>query len=533
VPTEATPPDANAATEPAAPKAQSAGRGLLFITAAKVWFMVGGAAIGFLLPRMFPRSTSVQRYGEWGLVLSAMSVLNNVLVTGTIQSVSKFASRGARWIEGAKRVALGVNLVGGALVALLYLLVASPLVAWFERNPSLLAPLRLSTGVVFCYAIYAVFVGAANGAREFHKQAGLDIGFTTLRATLVLGAALAFSTVFGAVGGFVLAAAAILAASIVVVGVRPVQDKPSAREYLGFLAPVAVYLAILNVLMFVDLWLLARLVSLGAEHAGRAPGEAAAIANRAVGAYNAALQIARLPYQAILAVTFVLFPLVSQATFSDDAGRTRGYVAKAMRLSLLVVVAAAVAVAARPDALLAFLFPKNDRGVNEYLAGAAALGPLMFAYVGFSMFSIAGTIINGAGLTRAPIAIGLGTLALDAAANAIAIPWALARGSSPLLAAGVATTVAMLAGFVASLAYLERRFGASLAKRSAARIAIAAAAGVLVGRVLPLPSGARFVAHALGLSACVAGAAVYLALLFATGELSFAELRALTRRGAR
>ena len=39
-------------------------------------------------------------------------------------------------------------------------------------------------------AFYAVFVGTANGMHQFHKQAGLDITFATLRAVGLIGMAM-------------------------------------------------------------------------------------------------------------------------------------------------------------------------------------------------------------------------------------------------------------------------------------------------------------------------------------------------------
>ena len=57
-------------TAAAAPRAVGAGRGLLYITAAKMWFMVGGSAIGFVLPHLLRDKAS---YGKWGFILSVVS----------------------------------------------------------------------------------------------------------------------------------------------------------------------------------------------------------------------------------------------------------------------------------------------------------------------------------------------------------------------------------------------------------------------------------------------------------------------------
>ena len=51
--------------------------------------------------------------------------------------------------------------------------------------------------IVGGYSFYAVFVGTANGLRQFHKQAGLDITFATLRVAGLLGMAMAGSASIG------------------------------------------------------------------------------------------------------------------------------------------------------------------------------------------------------------------------------------------------------------------------------------------------------------------------------------------------
>jgi stage V sporulation protein B len=490
-----------------------AGRGLLYITAAKVWFMVGAGIVSFALPFILG---SRERYGEWSNILSWVSVLNNLLITATVQTVSRFASRGAQYVEGAKRAALRLQLLVGGLLALGFF-AASPLIARAEADPGMTRGLQLTSGVVLAYAFYAVFVGAANGARQFHKQAGLDMSFTTLRTILVCGEALVFHSVLASVGGFVAAAVTVLLLSIVVVGLKPAEEPASPSELFRFMLPVGLYLLVLNCLMFVDGWLLK---PLAAQYAVLANiPNPAAYANAQLGIYGVVQNVARLPYQAILSVTFVIFPLVSRATFDQDHERTRGYIDKSIRLPLLVVTAMAVAVAARPSGVLG-LFPKG-----EYLAGGTALAVLGFGYVAFSLMSIAGTIINGAGRTRPTTVIGAVTVALDGALTFGALKWALATGRDPLAWAAIGTTVAMCIGLAMSLGYLQRRFGASMRMSTFLRTAVAAAVGIAAGRFVPLHGKLG------GLIACAVGGLGFVAVIVGSGELRPAELKAMLRRG--
>src|SRR5262245_53597105 len=220
--------------------------------------MVAGYVIQFGLPRALG---SPAMYGVWTLVLAGVSWVNNVMVTSTIQSVSKFSSENEERAPAVVRAGLRLNVFLGGGAALAFVL-AAPLLSYFLHDDALTNHYRLAAGVVLAYSFYAVFVGSANGARAFHKQAALDMTFATLRAGFVVGAAVMTHSTLAAVGGFVAAAATIFVVSFLVVGLGP---KPSetfpTRTLLRFFGGVAAYLVILNALMFVDEFILKRLVT--------------------------------------------------------------------------------------------------------------------------------------------------------------------------------------------------------------------------------------------------------------------------------
>jgi stage V sporulation protein B len=480
--------------------------------------MVAGYVVQFALPRALGTAA---KFGIWILVLSLVSPINNVMTTATVQSVSKFSAESAARAAAATRAALRMQgyIAGGAALAFFLL---APAVAWFEHDTELTGALQLAAGVILAYGFYAVFVGAANGARAFHKQAVLDVTFSTLRATLVVGAALLTHSALAAIGGFVAAAGVILVVSILVVGLGPAPSETMpVAPLLRFFAGVAIYLLIVNLLMFVDGLLLKRLVAEAAARAGAA--DPAQVANTAEGYYGAVQAIARIPYQLILAVTFVIFPLMSRATFERDAGKTRLYVQATMRYSFVVTALFAATLAARPEAIMRLLYKP------EYAVGAPALLVLIFGYLCFSLFNIAGTIINGAGKTRPTTLIGTATLVVAVAANWIAISLALGRSADALVYAAVATSLAMAFGLILSGIYLRREFGAFLPVLTVARVALAAAGALAVGRLWPAHGALGGKVGTLG--SLTASGLVFLAVAVGSGELRVAELLRLRKQG--
>lgn len=519
------------APEPAATGRTGAGRGVLYIAFAKFYFMLAGLVIQVRLPAILSRAA----FGSYSLVANAASAFNNVLVTGTIQTVSRFAAQEPGKARRVQHAGLRMHVRLGLIIAIGFI-ASAPLAAWLLHDMTLTAPLMLAGLILGGYSFYAVFIGTANGLHQFHKQAGLDMTFATLRVAGLLGMAIAGFGVIGVIGGWVAAVGVILCAAIVWVGlpgrVAP-EDRLPVRPMIGFFLGVALYLVLFNWLMFVDSFLIkrlttehyaARLPALDAALATALPWAKAATGYRADpsvladvqnGYYAAVQNLARLPYQAIIAATFVVFPLVSRSTFTEDRDTTRRYIEVTVRYSLIFAMALAVVMAANPVDVLGLVYaPDYAR------RGGPALTALALGNVAFSVFAIAGTILNGAGKTLPAVVTAALTLAVAAIGNIIAIPIAAEHGNV-LLVAALVTTGAMGVGAIASGWVLRRRFGAFLPLASVVRVALATAAALAVGRALPLHGKLMTLVEAV-----VVGA-TFLIVLVITRELGRGDLEAI------
>jgi len=220
-----------------------------------------------------------------------------------------------------------------------------------------------------------------------------------------------------------------------------------------------------------------------------------------------------------------VFPLVSRSTFTEDRETTRRYIEVTMRYSLMFAMAIAVAMAADPGGVLGLIYAPDYA-----LHGAPALRALALGNVAFSIFAIAGTILNGAGRTRPAQITAALTLAVAVVGNYIAIPIAAERGSV-LLVAALVTSGAMLFGALASGWALRRELGAFLPVASVVRVAIATAAAIAVGRerLAERAIGAVLPIHGKPMTliqAAVVGA-VFLTVLVITRELGRRDLEAI------
>src|SRR5690606_28026411 len=106
-----------------------------------------------------------------------------------------------------------------------------------------------------------------------------------------------------------------------------------------FLLPIVLFQLTLNGTLLLDVWVLKNTAAELGLAAGIEMREAAEQASRYVGLYRAGQNFAFVPYQVILSVTFIVFPLVSRATAAGDLESARAHIRSALRFSLIVLFA--------------------------------------------------------------------------------------------------------------------------------------------------------------------------------------------------
>ncbi len=137
----------------------------------------------------------------------------------------------------------------------------------------------------------------------------------------------------GATVGFVGGASLILTVALLLVGIgKRGASSISVRAHLIFALPVLLGQVLFNLLLQADLTLLRRFAS----QAALAQGLPAAAADPLVGAYRATQLFSFLPYQLLIAVTFILFPMLAGAARNGDREAVARYVRTGVRLALVL-----------------------------------------------------------------------------------------------------------------------------------------------------------------------------------------------------
>jgi stage V sporulation protein B len=283
------------------------------------------------------------------------------------------------------------------------------------------------------------------------------------------------------------------------------------RAHVLFALPVLLGQVLFNILLQADLTLLRRFAS----EAALAKGLPATAADPLVGAYRATQLFSFLPYQLLIAVTFILFPMLASAARDGDRQAVARYVRTGVRLALVLAGLMVSVTAGLSERLLDLVFG----------AEAAALGghPLELLAVGFGGFAILGvltTVLNSLKHERQSAIV-----TAVAATLVVALCYLRVRGApfgaDLLLLTAEATAAGLFVATLSAAFFVYRAAGAVAPPLTLVRVLVAAAAATAVGRFLP---------HAGKILTPVYAAvvlAIYVCILLVTRELGAADLNTI------
>ncbi len=517
----------SAAPAPAPDVARSAGRGGLAVAFAKIYFIVTGLVQQVALPKL----VGLDGYGALGTSLSFASIWYNPITSTSIQGVSRAVAQSPGSEPAALRRTLSLHVTFAAVIAV-WLFALAPYFTEAMGAPHVTGAIRILCTVVLIYGIYTPLVGALNGGRRFVHQAGLDILAATLRTAGLIGGAFvlskahasAFAGVEGAAWGFVVGALAVLAVALFIVGVgRSGPGGPSVGAHFWFIAPLFAGQFVFNLLLQADQLLLRTFAGEVAAAQGLSPRAA----DPYVGAYRAAQLFAFLPYQLLIAVTFVLFPMLASAGKSGSRDEVRRYVATGLRLALVIAGAMVSVTSGLAEPLLRLVF-----GAEATAHGARALSVLAIGFGVFAIFGILTTVLNSLGYERASAIITAVAAGLVAATCFF---WVRGTPLSDelLFRTAMATSTSIALATAAASFLVHQAAGGLVPLRVALRVVLAGMLATLLGRAFPsapLLLGSGVISRALGTALlALAVVATYGGILLATRELGRDDLLLVKR----
>lgn len=529
--------EASSAASPGADSAdagQRAGRGGLAVTAAKIYFILTGLVQQVALKQVL----GLEGYGALSSALAAASIVYNPIVAASIQGVSHAVATAP---DGARAQQLRRTLkVHGALALLLgagFLALAPRLGDW-TGAAHIVPALKVLSFVLVIYGLYAPLVGALNGQTRFISQAGLDALAATLRTLGLIGGALALDHwgsselggVEGAALGFAGSSLLVLLVAGRKVGLGAPGNAAASSEgsrhlpygYLRYIGPILAGQVLLNLLFQADQLLLRRFSADAALRAGLDP----AAADPLVGAYRATQLFCFLPYQLVISVSIVLFPMLARAHRDADADALARYVRQGVRLALLTAGLIVSVTCGLSGPLLRLVF-----GAEAAELAAAPMQVLALGLGNLAMLGVLTAVLNSVAQQRLSLIVtGLACLLVVG----LCLEQVRGRPFGPELLwhTALATSAALLAATLVAALLVRRAAGAVVAPGSVLRVLVALVCAVGVARLLP--AARPLLTPALAL--LVGG--TYLLALILLRELGAADWRAFhgivaRRRAAR
>jgi len=494
------------------------GRGGIAVSAAKLYFILTGLVQQVALKAVL----GLEGYGALSSALAAASIAYNPVVGASIQGVSHAvatASEAER--PAALRKVLSLHAGMGVVLGGSFFLLA-PLLGTWTGALHIVPSLRILSTVLFFYGLYAPLVGALNGRTHFGTQAALDALAATLRSVGLVGGAVwlmqrgsdGTSGVEGATLGFTVSSLLVLLVALSRVGIgRAGTSSSSARTYLRFIGPILLGQVLLNLLFQADQLLLRRF----SADAALAAGLDGAAADRLVGAYRAIQLFCFLPYQLVLSVSIVMFPLVARAHRERDRARVASYVRQGMRIALVVTGLIVSVTSGLPGPLLTLVF-----GADTAALGTGAMRLLALGLGNLALFGVLTAILNSIEQQR----IGLIVTALAFVFVVVACLLrvrGLAFGPELLMQTAGATSLALLLATGIAMFIVSKAAGGVLAPACALRVGLALMGALAVAWLLPAARGLGTLLASLGVGTS------YVVLLIVSGELGKADWGQLRR----
>jgi stage V sporulation protein B len=460
-----------------------AGRGGLAVSAAKIYFILAGLVQQVALKGVL----GLEGYGALSSALSAASIAYNPIVAASIQGVSHaVATARDDEREQVLRRVLRIHAYVAVLLGAAFFLLSSS-IGRLTGADHIVAGLRLLSAVLVVYGLYAPLVGALNGLTRFGTQAGLDALAATLRTLgLIGGAALLarfgsanFGGVEGATLGFAASSVLVLLVAAGRVGVgRAGGARFDFSGYLRYIGPILLGQVLLNLLFQADQLLLRRFTA----DAALAAGLDAAAADPLVGAYRAIQLFCFLPYQLVLSISIILFPMVARAHREGRRESVALYVRRSMRLALLVGGLIVSITCGLSAPLLRLVF-----GADTAALGTAPMQLLSLGLGTLALLGVLTAVLNSLEEQRL-------SLIVTGLAFALVVGLCLQHvrglpfGPDLLWHTAWATSVALTLATLVAAWLVRRKVGTVLGLACSCRVLAALAGAVLLGRWLPASS---------------------------------------------
>lgn len=412
-------------------------KGALYIGFSSIVFILSGYVINVWLGRYL----GPIYYGDYGVIISLMSVVNLIQLSGIPHAVSKFIAEDESKTDAIFNSGLYLQGLVGILIGIFYFLFAD-VIASILKDRTLIPYLKESALIFPLYGIYAAYTGFNNGKNNFTKQAVMNIFYSLGKLLVIFILVLKFH-LYGAIAGFILAP---------VLGTIPGLYFSKNRKIffpfkklIYFSLPLIGFALFSTLLQSIDLYFIKALIQ-NKENTGF---------------YTASQNIAKISLFGLSAFSIVLFPSISKSVSSGDDQKTRNLISKSLRYMLMLILPLSFFTSFASKQIIEVLYSK------AYLPAANPLSVLCIGFAFATLFNVLANILSGAGFPKIPLYISIAGLIITAILCYLFIP------IFGIIGAAWATTLGSLLTLFSSGYFVFMKFNSLVSPLSLIRIFIA------------------------------------------------------------
>ncbi len=375
----------------------------LILVIAEFLYNVSSYIINMGLGRML----SVSDYGRYSLVIGFTTMVIILVGRGVPTAMAKRISEHRdNWakIHAIRTSAAHMQIIIiGTLTLLFYC--SAPLFARIFHDVTLVPLFRLSACIIPAFALSSFHVLYFNGLKLFGAMTAMKISRGVFRIAWILGLAYTMQ-LSGAIYGSILAPLSVFCIALFIeyVFLRKksvtVHNTYPWKKLLSYAGGFIVFLVFYELYIRCDLYIIKTLTG----------------SDQSTGLYNAALTIALIPYYVMFALTFILFPTMSELAKKKDTENIKKTLTKVLGFLCAVLIPSALLLTLLPEFLITLFF-------GEKFIAAAALIPWMSgATIFITIFYVLASVFNGAGMTRVPSSIAAVAVVCGLSANIYFLP---------------------------------------------------------------------------------------------------------------
>jgi stage V sporulation protein B len=400
--------------------------GTIYLTVASLAYMVSGYFLSVWLGRFL----GPEKYGEYGVIISLMTLINLVQTSGLPQATAKFIAEKSEQADAIFKRAIQVQLILAIVLMVVLGFLAIPS-AHFLGDNRLASYIAATALILPLYGLYSIYIGYYNGLHLFKKQAIINIAYSVAKMAFVVILTIYFGLA-GAIAGFVIAPLA----AILTGGFYPKGNAAHfpAKQLVGLSVPLIIFSVLSMLQMSSDIFLVKKLI-----------GE-----DKWTGYYVAAQNISLVLYLGLSAFSQMILPGIAKAFGRSDPSEASKLLGDAYRYLLIGLLPLTALFIAESHELITILYSP------VYSPGSAALSILAAAYAALTIYVLSANSMNGAGKPKySNIISALGVV------TTVVIAWNLIptmgiRGAAMGTLAGA--VVAMILGLIATRLLIKPRF---------------------------------------------------------------------------